>query len=33
MAQDLRVKDMHMGFCVECHNLLHASVDCVTCHK
>jgi len=33
MANDVRVKDMHMGFCVECHNLLHASVDCVTCHK
>lgn len=33
MAQDVRVKDMHMGFCVECHNLRQANVDCITCHK
>jgi hypothetical protein len=33
MAQDVRVKDMHMGFCVECHTLRQASVDCITCHK
>ena len=33
MAQDVRAKDMHMGFCVECHRLRQASIDCVTCHK
>jgi cytochrome c7-like protein len=33
MAQDVRVKDMHMGFCVECHRLRQANIDCITCHK
>ncbi|HET7786155.1 MAG TPA: cytochrome c3 family protein [Myxococcales bacterium] len=33
MTQDVRVKDMHMGFCVECHRLRQANIDCITCHK
>ena len=33
MAQDVRVKDMHMGFCMECHRVRQASTDCLTCHK
>jgi hypothetical protein len=33
MAQDVRVKDMHMGFCMECHRVRQANIDCLTCHK
>jgi len=33
MAQDVRVKDMHMGFCMECHRQRQANIDCLTCHK
>jgi hypothetical protein len=33
MANDGQVKDMHMGFCIECHNARQANVDCITCHK
>jgi hypothetical protein len=33
MAQDVRVQDMHMGFCMECHRVRQASIDCLTCHK
>lgn len=33
MAQDVRVKDMHMGFCMECHRVRQANTDCLTCHK
>jgi hypothetical protein len=27
-----RTVDMHMGFCVNCHNERKASIDCLTCH-
>ncbi len=27
-----RMVDMHMGFCVDCHKLRKASLDCMTCH-
>jgi hypothetical protein len=33
MAQDVSVKDMSMGFCMECHRARQASIDCLTCHK
>jgi c(7)-type cytochrome triheme protein len=33
MAQNVRVKDMHMGFCMDCHRARQANTDCVTCHK
>lgn len=33
MKADVRVKDMHMGFCMDCHRLRQANVDCLTCHK
>ncbi len=33
MKQDVPVKDMHMGFCMECHRARQASIDCLTCHK
>jgi hypothetical protein len=33
MAQNVRVKDMHMGFCMDCHRNRQANTDCVTCHK
>jgi hypothetical protein len=33
MKQDVPVKDMHMGFCMECHRERQASIDCLTCHK
>ena len=33
MKGDVQVKDMHMGFCMECHRIRQASIDCLACHK
>jgi hypothetical protein len=33
MAQDVPARDMHMGFCMECHRARQASTDCLACHK
>ena len=33
MKQDVSVHDMNMGFCMECHRVRQANIDCLTCHK
>jgi hypothetical protein len=33
MGQARRVRDMSMGFCLDCHRERQASVDCLACHK
>ncbi|HXW85464.1 MAG TPA: cytochrome c3 family protein [Candidatus Binataceae bacterium] len=32
MDRVVPVKEINMGFCVDCHTQQHASLDCVSCH-
>lgn len=33
MDEIRQVKSLNMGFCINCHRLKNASIDCLTCHK